>query len=191
MILLIGASASGKTEAAKLLHVKYGIVKAITHTSRTPREGERNGVDYFFVSKEEFLKLLSKDFFVEHALYNGNYYGCSKNQIDDGRCVVVEPNGLRSFLALKDHSIVTFFLEATEATREKRMLLRGDKLESILRRLEIDRKDFALENIAPTDYRIMTDDKSLEEVVDDIYVKYLLTLQARGLDTVNLLKKRD
>ena len=100
MILLTGASASGKTEIAKLLAKKYGIVKAVTHTSRAPRVGERNGVDYFFVSKEEFLALKEQNKFVETTFYNGNYYGTSKAQVTDLKCVVVDPNGLKSFIAL-------------------------------------------------------------------------------------------
>ncbi|MDD4005965.1 MAG: guanylate kinase, partial [Bacilli bacterium] len=71
MIILVGASASGKTEIAKILTRKYGIVKAITHTTRDMREGEKNGVDYFFVSKDEFAALAKQNAFVETTFYNG------------------------------------------------------------------------------------------------------------------------
>ena len=74
MIVLSGASASGKTEAAKMLMVKYGIQKAITTTTRPVRCNEVNGKDYFFVSKEVFEQMIKEDRFVEHTLYNGNYY---------------------------------------------------------------------------------------------------------------------
>lgn len=184
MILLCGPSASGKTEVAKLLREKYGIVKAITHTSRTPRVGEKDGVDYFFVSKEKFASLIPQGFFVENTLYNNNYYGCSKAQINDNKCVVVDPNGLKSFLALKDRSIVTFFLEASEETREKRMHGRGDKEADIAKRIAIDRTDFASSVVAPTDFRIQTDQKSLEEIADEVYHKYLATLHSRGLNPI-------
>ena len=53
MILLIGPSASGKTEISKLLGLRYGISKAITHTTRAPRNGEVYGVDYYFVQEED------------------------------------------------------------------------------------------------------------------------------------------
>ena len=188
MILLCGPSASGKTEVAKLLREKYGIVKAITHTSRSPRLGEKDGVDYFFVSKEQFASLIPQGFFVENTLYNNNYYGCSKAQISDNKCVVVDPNGLKSFLALKDRSIVTFFLSANEETREKRMHIRGDKDSDIARRIAIDRVDFAPQAVAPTDFRIVTDKKSLEEVTDEVYRDYLEALQKRGLK-VDLAKQ--
>lgn len=190
MILLIGASASGKTETAKLLRSNYGIVKAITHTSRSPRSGEKDGVDYFFVSNSEFEALLKKDFFVEHTFYNGHYYGCSKAQVNDDKCVVVDPNGLRSFLALHDSSIVTFYLLASEETREERMRGRGDKEEDIARRLVNDRKDFAPANIAKTDFLIPTDQRSLEDIAADVYQKYLDTLRERGISVKGLLKKK-
>jgi guanylate kinase len=190
MILLIGASASGKTETAKLLRSDYGIVKAITHTSRLPRAGEKDGVDYFFVSNERFEDLLKEDFFVEHTFYNGHYYGCSKAQVNDDKCVVVDPNGLRSFLALHDRSVVTFYLLASEKTREERMKGRGDKAEDIARRLLNDRKDFAPNNIAKTDFQIPTDGRSLEEIAEDVYGKYLSTLRERHISTVGLAQKK-
>jgi guanylate kinase len=186
MILLTGASASGKTEIAKLLAKKYGIVKAVTHTSRAPRVGERDGIDYFFVTKEKFIELKEQNYFVETTLYNGNYYGTSKAQVTDLKCVVVDPNGLKSFIALHDPSVVTFYLLATEETRIVRMRMRGDKPENIEKRIEGDRIDFRPANIAPTDFSIVTDDKSLEELADKIYIKYRLTLKERGLNPVGL-----
>ena len=78
MLILIGPSASGKTEVAKLLAKKYNITKIVTYTTRTPRVNEVNGVDYNFVSVEEFAKLTEENFFVETTYYNSNYYGTAK-----------------------------------------------------------------------------------------------------------------
>jgi guanylate kinase len=181
MILLIGASASGKTEVSKLLRKEYGIVKVVTHTTRAPRVNEKNGVDYYFVTKEEFLALQAKNIFVETAIYNGNFYGCSKREVSDDKCLIVEPNGLRSFLALGDQSIVTFLLSATEKTRRERMLLRGDDPAEIDKRLGVDRIDFDPLRIAPTDFTIETDEKSLSEITNDIYLKYVYSLKSRGI----------
>ena len=114
MIILVGASASGKTEIAKILARKYGIAKAITHTTRPMRDGEKDGLDYFFVSKEDFQKLLAENFFVEMTLYNENYYGCSKSQVSDNRAVIVDPNGLKAFQKLNDASVISFLVVADE-----------------------------------------------------------------------------
>ena len=96
MIVLAGASASGKTEVAKELAKKYGITKVITTTTRKMRVGEVNGRDYFFVSKEEFEKMLMDNRFVEYTYYNDNLYGSTKDQIAPNKCVVIDPAGLRA-----------------------------------------------------------------------------------------------
>lgn len=57
MIILVGASASGKTEVAKMLGKLFQMRKVITHTTRPMRENEKDGVDYYFVTREEFLNL--------------------------------------------------------------------------------------------------------------------------------------
>ena len=81
MIILYGPSACGKTEVAKLLASSYSIKKVITHTTRSKRVNEVNGVDYYFVTKEEFLSLKEQGAFVETACYNSNLYGSSKKEI--------------------------------------------------------------------------------------------------------------
>ena len=60
MILLAGPSASGKTEIAKILMKDFGIRKVVTHTTRPPRIGEKDGVDYHFVTREEFEAAVNK-----------------------------------------------------------------------------------------------------------------------------------
>ena len=88
MLILTGASASGKTVTAFDLQKRYNLVKAITTTTRPIRVGEKDGVDYFFVSKEEFKKRLNEGKFVESSIYNDNYYGCGIDQIADNKVVV-------------------------------------------------------------------------------------------------------
>jgi guanylate kinase len=177
MLILVGASASGKTEVAKLLFKKYGLIKAITHTTRPKREHEKNGVDYYFVSKTKFLELLDADYFVEHTEYNGNYYGCSKKEISDNKVVIVDANGLKSFKALNDSKIITFLLYADEETRLNRMIARGDKLIDAQKRIDNDRKDFAFSNIGKTNFVIDSSKDSAEEVAETVYKKYLKALR--------------
>lgn len=172
MIILTGASASGKTVTALNLQKRFGLVKAITTTTREMRNGETNGVEYFFVSKEEFEKRLTENKFVEHSLYNSNYYGCGVDQVSDNKIVVLDPNGLHSFLKLKNKNIVSFLLIADEKTREKRMVERGDKKENIVQRLKNDVVDFSLEKIGKVDFVINTQNKSIDEVSEMIYKLY-------------------
>lgn len=180
MLLLVGASASGKTEVAMLLKKKYGMDKAITHTTRAPRAQERDGVDYFFVTKEKFLLLAQRGFFVETTQYGDNFYGCGKNQIDDDKVVIVDPPGFHSFKALGNSSIIAFYLEAEEETRRKRMTSRGDKEENIAKRLSGDRLDFTREKVEGIDFIIKTDSLTIEKLAKDIYAKYVKALRERG-----------
>lgn len=172
MIVLSGASASGKTEAAKMLMVKYGIQKAITTTTRPMRIHEVDGKDYFFVSVDKFNQLIKEDKFVEHTYYNGNYYGSTKDQIADDRVVVIDLEGLKSYSRLNDKRIVTFYLSTCEEIRFKRMLERGDKKEDAIRRIENDRKVFDDGCIPTVNYQIDSENRSIEEVADLIYELY-------------------
>jgi guanylate kinase len=181
MIVLAGASASGKTEVAKELAKKYGITKVITTTTRNMRSGEVNGRDYFFVSKEKFEQMVCDGKFVEYTVFNENLYGSTKDQIAPNKCVVIDPAGLRAYIALQDKSIVTFFLDCEERTRYDRMLLRGDKIEDAEKRIAHDRYAFKPENIADVDYHINSEHLNVEGVCDDIYQKYLKTLKERGI----------
>lgn len=174
MIVLAGASASGKTEVAKVLARKYGITKIVTTTTRDKRAGEVDGVDYFFVSKEKFEKMILEDKFVEYTLYNGQLYGSTKDQISNDKCVVIDPAGLRSYIALNNKDIITFYLEADEVTRHNRMIFRGDSPEKIASRIENDRIAFKKENIAKVDYVIdASNRKTIEQVADDVYNHYI------------------
>ena len=178
MIVLSGASASGKTEAAKMLMSKYGIMKAITTTTRAMRCNEVNGRDYFFVSAEVFQQMIDDDRFVEHTLYNGNYYGSTKDQIADNRSVVIDLEGLKSYSSLNNDRIVTFYLKTSESVRFKRMLERGDKEEDAKRRIATDRILFADNQIPKVDFRIDSENKTIEQVADEIYRLYYKKLKA-------------
>lgn len=172
MIILVGASASGKTEVAKNLAKVYKITKVITHTTRKMRNNEVQDKDYHFVTKEEFLKLKQENYFVETTFYNGNYYGTSKKEISDEKCLIVDPNGLRSFELLNDPRIVTFCLITSKEIRKKRMENRGDKKEDIIKRLSNDGIFFSKEAIGDVDYLIDSENISIDELTTLIFEKY-------------------
>ncbi|MCR5333265.1 MAG: hypothetical protein K6E11_04555 [Bacilli bacterium] len=173
MIILVGASASGKTATALALQKKYGLIKAVTTTTREKRTGEIDGVDYFFISRKEFLRRNKEGKFVENTLYNDNFYGCGVDQVSDDRIIVLDPNGLHAFKALNDDHIVTFLIVCDESIREARMRSRGDKEEKIEQRLENDIIDFDKKRIGKTDFVINTDNLTIEQTADIIYKNYI------------------
>lgn len=172
MIILVGASASGKTATALKLQEKYHLTKAVTTTTREKRINEVDGVDYFYISRDEFLKRMKNNMFVETTTYNNNFYGCGKDQVKDDRIIVLDPNGFHAFEKLGDKHIVSFLILCDKSIREQRMISRGDKSEKIKQRLENDIVDFAIDKIGKTDFTIDTTKMSINEVADEIYKKY-------------------
>ena len=172
MIILFGASASGKTEVAKYLARAHNIKKAITHTTRKMRESEANGVDYYFVTKQKFLEMETLGELVESTFYNGNLYGCSVNEVADDKCIVVDPAGLDHFLNLPESHIMAFYLDCNEELRRQRMISRGDNPGDIEKRLENDRLCFDSSVKEKADVIIQVDGKTVEEIGDFIYSQY-------------------
>lgn len=179
MILLTGASASGKTVVGQKLIEKYGFKKFITTTTRPMRVGEVNDVDYHFVSNEEFNRKIINGEFVEHIRYTNNQYGSEKREIGDNKVLVCEANGLIYYTALKDPSIVTFYMKCDEEVRRQRMILRGDKLEDIELRLKNDATWFSDDVEKLADYTIDSSTLSVDEYCDQIYKLYLEKLNKK------------
>ena len=97
LIIFTGPSGVGKGTILKEYFSKnkdIDIVYSISNTTRSPRIGEKEGVDYFYISKEEFEELIKKDSFLEWANYSGNYYGTNKAFVDEnlkkGKSVLLE-----------------------------------------------------------------------------------------------------
>src|SRR5687768_18540518 len=61
-------------------HLEAYLTRCITATTREPREGERDGVNYFFFSKDEFERRIESGYFLEHVTYNGSYYGTPREE---------------------------------------------------------------------------------------------------------------
>ncbi|MCP5006066.1 MAG: guanylate kinase [Planctomycetes bacterium] len=75
LIILSGPSGSGKTTICKRLMVDTGVKKSVSFTTREPRDGELDGVDYHFIKKKAFESLINEDKLLEYAEYCGSYYG--------------------------------------------------------------------------------------------------------------------
>jgi len=179
MIVLSGASASGKTEVAKELMGTYGVARVITTTTRKRRIGERNGRDYFFVKYKEFLQMINDEKFVEYTQYNDNFYGSTKDQVRDNKCVVIDPAGLKSYSAIKDKNVITFFLDCNEKIRYERMLQRGDSVEDAAKRILNDKTAFKQSNLCEVDMTINTEVLSVKEIASRIYNFYISKLNEK------------
>lgn len=182
-IVISGPSGSGKSTMLKRLFDEYPdrFGFSISHTTRGPREGEQNGREYHFVTKEEFLDLVEKKGFVEHAQFGGNHYGTSIQAVGDiaqkGRvCILdIEMEGVKQ---VANHPTFPkprflFLSPPSKEVLEQRLRGRGtDKEEAILKRLKQAEAemDFAKSPEAPHEKIIVNDDldRAYQEVKEFI-----------------------
>lgn len=172
MLILVGPSASGKTEAAKLLISKYNMKKLVTYTSRNMRLNEDQGVDYHFISVEDFEKKIKEDFFIEYVNYNGNYYGTSKEGLDSDKVVILEPTGLKHYLEVAKDLVKICYLRCPKEIRYQRMVARGDSEEVINKRIDSDDIVFSKELELIATWSIDGYGESLEDMTNRIYNLY-------------------
>ena len=176
MLIIIGPSASGKTQIVNHLIRDYQMQKMITYTTRAPREGEVDGIDYYFISQEEFIKKINHHFFLEHVCYNHNYYGTAKNELSSNKVVIVKKEKLKAYIKKAKDQIKIVYIQCSKKIREKRMIERKDDKQSIQVRLAHDDEIFDEEIAKLADLVI---DTSYSDILDDtkkiydFYRKYL------------------
>ena len=139
LVVVSGFSGSGKGTLMKLLmekHDNYSL--SISATTRSPRPGERDGVEYFFKTQEEFLQMIREDAFVEYARYVDNYYGTPKayveKQLAAGKDVILEIE-MQGALKVKEKMPQTLLIFVTPPTAEelkRRLVSRGTESEEIV-----------------------------------------------------------
>ena len=105
MLILIGPSASGKTEIVKILIKNYSMEKLVTYTSRPMRVGEIKDKDYHFIEKNDFEERIKNNFFFEHVEYNGNYYGTAKEDLTKNNADIEALNKLVEQLQLSNKEL--------------------------------------------------------------------------------------
>ncbi len=125
IIVLLGASGSGKSIIENELAIHHGFEKIISYTTRKSRDGEINGKDYYFTNNQTFNEMLKDGLFAEYNEYTqGRMYGTLiSDYADDNKVVVLTPNGLRQLKQKcpKDN-IFTVFVKASLGTRIKRYI---------------------------------------------------------------------
>eukprot|EP00667_Euglena_gracilis_P030776 EG_transcript_43255 len=132
-LLVTGPSGVGKGTLIKLLMAAHPATFgfSVSHTTRSPRPGEADGVDYHFVSQEHFQRLLLESAFVEHAHVHGNYYGTSKAAVDHVRqagrvCILdIDVKGAKQVHAAKLDFLKVFIKPPSREHLRSRLLGRG------------------------------------------------------------------
>jgi guanylate kinase len=164
LFVVAAPSGGGKTSLTRaLLEREPGILLSVSYTTRPPRPGERDGVDYHFVTEPRFRELQDAGEFLEHAHVHGNWYATSatwlKAQIEAGHDVLLEIDwqGAAQVRKLIDGSVQIFFLPPSLASLEERLVRRGqDDKATIARRLEAAREE--MRHCSEFDYVIINQD---------------------------------
>ncbi len=140
MIILSSPSGAGKTTLVKLISENKKIFTSISHTTRIPRSNETNGVDYFFINKDKFQKLINEGKFLEHAKVFNNFYGTTKSNVidklDNGKNVIfdIDWQGTEQIIKSKlNYKLVTIFiLPPSKSVLYERLSNRHKKDKSIV-----------------------------------------------------------
>ena len=172
LMVLSGPAGSGKdTVLGELYKLIPEMKQSVSMTTRLPRDGEIDGVDYYFVSKEEFETAIKDGKMLEYAQYGSNFYGTPKEPVDrmlnEGKIVVlkIEVQGAENIRKIYPDLVTVFITPPNMSVLENRLRRRGTESEEDIRhRLEIAADE--LSRIEEYNYIVINDE--LENVVNDV-----------------------
>ena len=180
-VIISGASGTGKSILINMFLEDYPncLEFSISHTTRGPREGETNGKDYHFVTKEKFEEMIKNDEFVEYEKNYENYYGTSKMAIktiqDNDKIPIldIDSKGLLKVLAskaLSKETTVIYVQLSSSKVAEDRLVARGtDSADQI--KIRVERYESDVKSIAESD--LVTEDQMLlNDVLEDAYAEF-------------------
>jgi guanylate kinase len=140
-IVLVGRAASGKDHMRKTLEDK-GYRYAVSYTTRPKRDGEVHGIDYYFLTNEEFESMIEQNEFYEHVSFNGWHYGTTNQQFYNDDVFIMTPHGISHIDPNDRKNTFIMYLDMKLGVRQRRLAQRSDA-DSVERRLAADDRDFA------------------------------------------------
>jgi guanylate kinase len=174
MIVISGPSGVGKDSIVKRMKARgLPFHFVVTATSRQKRADEVNGVDYFFVSPDQFQEMIAKDELIEHALVYGQHKGIPKKQVKDalssGKDVIlrIDIQGAETIRSLYPQAILIFVSAASEEALISRLTARKTEAPKDLQvRIDTARKE--LSRVDLFDYYVVNEDGKLDKTVNTI-----------------------
>lgn len=187
LFVVAAPSGGGKTSLTRaLLEREPGILLSVSYTTRTPRPGEKDGVDYHFVTPQRFQELKNAGEFLEHAQVHGNWYATSatwlRQQIEAGQDVLLEIDwqGAAQVRKLIGAAVHIFILPPSLASLEERLIRRGqDDKGTIARRVTAAREE--MRHCDEFDYVIINQEfaSALDDLSAIVRASRLRTAQQR------------
>jgi len=189
LILVSAPSGAGKTSlVSAALESDAQLVVAVSHTTREPRVGEQDGVNYHFVDHDKFSQMITGEEFLEHAEVFDNRYGTSSSEVsgkrENGQNVILEIDwqGAAQIRALMPDAVSIFILPPSIEALENRLISRGQNTdESIQRRLSEASLEMA--SAVDFDYLIVNDDF-------DVALTQLLSVMRTGRQSTAIQTQR-
>ena len=171
LIVVSSPSGGGKTTIVNAVRKNMGLEYSVSTTTRPPRAGERNGVHYNFVSKEEFLMYIKEGRFLEWAEVHGHLYGTDReyigNKLAEGKSVLldIDVQGAMNLRRKLPGALLIFIAPPSVEALEKRLRGRGaDSEESI--RARLSQADFEISRSEFYDYKVVNED--LETAIAEV-----------------------
>ena len=140
-LILVGKAAAGKDHLKQRLQ-KKGFNIGVSHTTRKPRVNETDGVDYHFVSEDEFESMIDRGEFIEYMEFNGWYYGQTEEDFNNADVMIMSKDGLDMLPSQYRDQCIVIYLDVDRATRIERLNYRNDVNDSIMRRMNTDEEQF-------------------------------------------------
>ena len=174
LFVYAGASGVGKgTIMKELLKRNESIRLSVSATTRDPREGEVDGREYFFVTKEKFEDMISKGGFLEYAQYCDNYYGTPKDYVDEqlnkgyNVFLEIELQGAKNVLNMRPDAVSIFILPPTLDELERRLRDRGTETEDSIEK-RLSQAKVEMDHAKMYQYTVINDDlaKAIDDVLD-------------------------
>lgn len=173
LVVISGFSGAGKGTLMKKMIQTYGnYALSVSMTTRAPREGEENGREYFFVSKEEFEGKIRQDGLVEYANYCGNYYGTPREYVEaklaEGKDVILEIE-IQGALKIREKfptALLLFVMPPTAEELKRRLVGRGTEPPEVIGK-RLARAGEEAQGIENYDYIVINDD--LEECTRELH----------------------
>ena len=172
MVILSAPSGCGKdTVFREIKKVRNDVCESISATTRAPREGEQNGVNYYFHSKEEFERMIENDEFLEYVSYAGQYYGTpaapAMEMIEAGKIcfLIIERVGAQNVMKRCPEAVSIFLMPPDMETLKKRLIKRNTESdEAINSRMKIAEDE--IKCASQFDYTVVNNE--LSKAVDEI-----------------------
>lgn len=175
LFVISGASGVGKsTVLAKVMAARSDLQFSVSATTRTPRPGEVDGVNYYFVTHDAFEQMINEDAFVEYDRHMANYYGTPTQQLEEklvnGNVILdVEPVGAGNVRKKRPDATLIFIAPPSMEELERRLRGRGDTPEDQIR-LRLDRAKWEMDQTSWYDHIVINDqvDTCADEILSII-----------------------